>query len=343
MKNSKLTLAILAMVVATLVSVVVVSCKKDIETAMNQTNCTAPQSFDYRRIEDEVSYFTDFKKRMKDKENATFNLDDAAWHLACLANMSFCNINVKYDDFLFDTIGMQVDTEDGSMMMSEIGVAYDQMCTKIKEFKNGFDHCDQNLYYINVSINNNGIAKIVLVSSITTGAKYLSDHPWYFSDLFEATYVCYEYFSEDSVYYWDGLGATELARVLNIFEHHENGTGPNGAVCYFPTRNHTFDYTNTFDPYSSGYYYINESRVFAKKYRDACTYALDPFEMCYCLDSYLGLGYDYINDNLYDHEYPVCWAIVPQTIHLYPYSYWTYYHQLLVEYGRPITIPNPNS
>lgn len=58
-------------------------------------------------------------------------------------------------------------------------------------------------------------------------------------------------------------------------------------------------------------------------------------EMCYCLDSYLGLGYDYIDDNLYFNERPVCWTVdtivAPPDIN----RWYTYGHQLYVEYGCP--------
>ena len=339
MKKTKLLIVTL-LVVAT-ASIVIVSCKKNNESTLNSKGYSTQKAFDYRQIDDKLTYFTDFKKRMTEsKDNEVFNLNDAAWHLACLANLDFCNINVKYDDFQFDTIDMQVEVLDSIMLLSDIDSAYDQMCAKIHQFKKGFNHCDQNLYYINVYIDTNGSAKIALMTSFTSCTKNLIDHPWYFSDPFEAAYACDEYFSGDSVYYWDRLAATELQRVLNIFEHHENGSGINGAICYIPTRNHTFDYTNTYDPYGSGYYYWNESRVFAQRYTYSNpNYVFELFEMCYCLDSYLGLGYDYINDNLYRHEYPVCWTIECKTMVSIPVYY--YYHQLHVEYGQPITIPDP--
>ena len=341
MKKFNFIFAIAMMVVAA-ASVAVVSCKKD-TTGQDNAKGTDTQAFDYRKIEDKVTYFTDFKKKMKEtKGNETFNLDDAAWHLACLANIGYCNVNVKLDDFLFDTIDMQVDVENGTMRLSDISAAYDQMCAKIDEYKKGFDHCDQNLYYINVSINAYGDAKIALMNSFTYGAKSWVDNPWYFSDPFEAADACDTYFSEDSVYSWKGLAVTELNRVLNIFEHHSNGTGQYGTWCYTPTRSHTFDYTNTHDLYSSGYFYVNESRVFAKKNTSInYNYDLDNLEMCYCLDSYLGLGYDYLSDNNYTNENPVCWTVSPIDRRI---SYWYYhFHQLKVDYGVLFSNPNPQS
>ena len=81
MKKFNFIFAIAMMVVAA-ASVAVVSCKKD-TTGQDNAKGTDTQAFDYRKIEDKVTYFTDFKKKMKEtKGNETFNLDDAAWHLA---------------------------------------------------------------------------------------------------------------------------------------------------------------------------------------------------------------------------------------------------------------------
>lgn len=345
MKKHYLFLATLF--VAAAVSVAVVSCKKDDPKTMLVGTNQSTKVFAPPQIEDMNAYLKDFKQKMKDsKGDETMRIDEAAWHLACLGNMDFCNVNVKYDDFLFDTVAMQVDVEDGSMLLNDIYSAYEQMCTQIQQFKNGFDHCDQNLYYINVSIDTDGHTKIATMTSFTYGTKYLTDHPWYFSDPLTAEIECEEYYSDDSTYYWDRLAASELKRVLNLFDHHENGIAPGGSlvICYTPTRQHTFDYTNTYDPYSSGYYYINESRVFAKRYTDPYpNYVFQLMEMCYCLDSYLGLGYDYIDDNLYPDEHPVNWTIYCISEHT-PFSPWYYYyHQLYVEYGKLIPVnPTPS-
>ena len=342
MKKRNLTLAILAMVVATLVSVAIVSCKKE-DTVAPTGQHAAKAAFTPPQVDDMNAYLKDFKQRMQSAakgDDEALSLDEAAWHLACLANVDFCKINVEYNDVQFDTVEMQVNASDGAIAMSDLNTAYEQMRNEIQQFKKGFNHCDQNLYFINVFINGSGDARIALMTSFTLGSKGWETHPWYYSDPFELADVCDMYFSEDSVYYWNGLASSELQRILNLYEHHENGSGIDGAVCYIPTRSHTFDYTNTYDPYISGYNYINESRVFAKKYTQPYLYIFHIYEMCYCLDSYLALGYDYINDNLYSHEHPVCWTVTPVTNTPNPYRYY-YYHQLHVEYGNSITIPTP--
>lgn len=324
------------------VAVAVVSCKKDNNNASHQDGTTS-QAKNYRQIEDKLAYITDFKKKMvESKDDESFNLDDAAWHLACLANVDFCNINVKYDDFLFDTIALQVNVANGVMLLSDLSMAYEQMHDAIQQYKKGFSRCNQNMYYVNVSIDATGVARIALMTSFMNDSK--DTHVWYFADAYAAALICDSLFFEDSTYYWNGLVASELERIINTYDHHENDTLPDGTIqiCYVPTRDHTFDFTNTYDPYGTDYYYLNSSRVFAKKHSQSyLNYNLSVFEMCYCLDSYLGLGYDYIGDNLYPHEHPVCWVVDCKNEH-FTHMWYYFYHQLHVDYGQLISVPNPN-
>lgn len=341
--KKKLIYAILAMVVTT--AVVMVSCKKENQNVKTDNSSSVVSHFDPSHITDMNAYMKDFKQRMKaSKDDETLSLEEAAWHLSCLANIDFCRINVEYNDFLFDTIGMQVNVTDGAMLMTDFCRAYEQMCLEIQQFKKGFNHLDQNMYFIKVSIDDKGKAKIALMTSYIRDSKDLYNHQWYFEDVWDAVDACSRNFSDDSTYIWNTTAARELQRVLNLFEHHENGNTPIGPmVCYIPTRNHDFNYTNTYDPYGSENSYINESRVFAKRYSQPSPgYIFEGLEMCYCLDSYLGLGYDYINDHLYTHEFPVSWTV--SSIETYDYSYYYYYHNLHVEYGRAFVAdePSPN-
>ena len=341
MKKNKNLIAIILAILS--ITVAFVSCKKDKdnENTLNQKGFNVQQPADIRQMEDPRTYMLDFKKKLTEsKDNEAFNIDDAAWHLACLANLDFCNVNVECDDFQFDTIEMQVNVTDGLILLGDLRTAYEQMCTEIRQFKNGFSHCDQNLYYINVSIGAEGNARIALMTSFNSNSKYLWDHQWYFSNYADAFLTCWDYFSSDSTYQWNTTAARELERVLNLVEHHVCSIpGPGGTTVwyYFPTRNHTFNYYNTAsDPYNSGFY--NESRVFAKKHNgDTLIYALSLDEVFYCCDSYLGLGYDYISS--YQNECPICWTVTPKYIN--NGAYWRYYyHELNVEYALPIT-PNP--
>ena len=350
MKTKRFFIATLLVVAAT--SIAVVSCKKETQNVLSNNTPQSVKTFIAPQIDDMKAYIKDFRQKMEDSQNSKdaeyLSFEEAAWHLSCLANIDFCKVNVEYDDFQFDTIDVQVNVTNGVMLMSDLYMAYEQMCTEIQQFKKRFNHLDQNLYFIKVYIGTEGNAKIALKTSYTTDSKGLFDHQWYFQDFFVAAYACGEHFSEDSIYVWNTSGKDRLYCVLNLYEHHENvynGPGGVATICYVPTRDHHFDYTNTRDPYGSEFFYINDSRVFAKRFYNTNNpyYEFDMLEMCYLLDSYLGLGYDYISDNLYPNEFPVNWDITPITFKNQtpntPYFKYTYiYHDLYVEYGRSYNV-----
>lgn len=335
MRKSKFFIAILAMVVATLVSVAIVSCKKE-DTVAPTGQSAAKAAFTPPQVDDMNAYLKDFKQRMQSAtkgDGQTLSLDEAAWHLACLANVDFCKINVEYNDVQFDTVEMQVNASDGAIAMSDLNTAYEQMRNEIQQFKKGFNHCDQNLYFINVFINGSGDARIALMTTFVTSSKDMGDHLWYFEDPYIYDTVCYFFFDSYTLYPWDGYGMTELQRILNLYEHHSITTY---SACYIPTRNHDFNYPDCPDPYGNSF--TGNSRVFAGDASWGAHINLSQNEMCYCLDSYLGLGYDYIEENpLYDTEHPINWQIRSEVESFNGHRWPTHYHILTVQYGQPLT------
>ena len=106
MKKRNLIITTLLVVVAA--TVAFVSCKKENQDAL-LNNTESVMTFTVPQIDDMNAYLKGFKQRMRaTKDGETLTLDEAAWHLSCLANFDFCRINVEYDDFQFDTIDMQV-------------------------------------------------------------------------------------------------------------------------------------------------------------------------------------------------------------------------------------------
>ena len=123
MKKSKLVISIIILAIMA-TTVAVVSCKKDNGNTSTQKGYTIRQPADIRQLEDPRTYMLDFKKKLTEsKDNEAFNIDDAAWHLACLANLDFCNVNVECDDFQFDTIEMQVNVTDGIILLGDLRTA----------------------------------------------------------------------------------------------------------------------------------------------------------------------------------------------------------------------------
>ncbi len=327
-KHSFLFIAVI--VVATIASAIV-SCKKETNNALSQ-RANNIQPFDSRQIEDMNAYLKDFKAKMAEsKSDESYTLNDAAWHLASLANRDFCRINVKYDDVQFDTIEMSVNVNDGLVLLGDLNIAYEQMCNVIRKFKAGFSHNNQNLYFVNMFINADGNAQIALMTTFFADSKGWEDHQWYFSDAFELADICDSLFDSSIQYSWDSIGRDELARILNCYEHHDLNTLT--STYYTPTQSFVFDYTTcNSDPYGSPYHC--NSRVFALQGNIPFNHNMSTDEMCYCLDSYLGLGYDYLAANsLHQLECPAIWIVQDTTT---KYSRWyIHYHRLFVQYARP--------
>ena len=149
MKKKNLFITLAMVIVAT--AMAFVSCKKETENALNQRGNNIQRTIDISQIDDMTAYFKDFRQKMKgSRGDGSMNIEDAAWHLASLANIDFCKVNVEYNDFKFDTIELQVNVTDGTLLMSDINVAYEQICAEIQQFKEGFSHNNENLYFINM-------------------------------------------------------------------------------------------------------------------------------------------------------------------------------------------------
>ena len=330
MKKKSLFITLAVVIVAA--TVAFVSCKKETENALNQRGNNIQRTIDISQIDDMTAYFKDFRQKMKgSRGDGSMNIEDAAWHLASLANIDFCKVNVEYNDFKFDTIELQVNVTDGTLLMSDINVAYEQICAEIQQFKEGFSHNNENLYFINMFINDNGNAKITIKTTFVSNTRGLDNHLWYFPDTFcYIDSVCDYYFSNSIQYSWDSVARDELQRILNLFEHHENSPG---IVCFIPTRSYTFEYPNWTDSYGSPF--VCNSRLYAgMSYIYHLDYNLPPDEMCYCLDSYLGLGYDYISNNHYvNNEFPMNWIVIDTTVLFDSQKQYSCFHNLKVEYG----------
>ena len=333
MKTRKFSIAIIALAI-----VAFVACKKEEASVSNGPEKDKKEAFVCPQIDDMNAYLKEFRKKLKDvKSDEAMGIDEAAWHLACLANCDFCRVNVEYNDVQFDTVEMQVNVTDGVVLLSDLNTSYEQMCSKIQQFKKGFNLYNQSLYFINVFIDHNGNAKVALTSSFTTSSKDNEDqHLWYFEDSYVFDTACDYFFDSHTLYLWNGLGKTELQRILNLYEHYEFGSEET-IIYYTPTQSHTFSYPNYPDSYGNSF--TGNSRVFAEDVSWGANIYLSKEEMCYCLDSYLGLGYDYMEDNpLYENEHPAVWSITDTIIQFSYHRFPTHMHYLTVQYGRPYSV-----
>lgn len=338
MKKKYLTLAILVMVVATIVSVAIVSCKKE----DNATLLGSPEkvAFTPPQVDDMNTYLKDFKQKMLSAtkgDDEMLSLEEAAWHLACLTNFEHCNICVHFNDVRFDTLDLSVDIINGHILMRELNTAYEIIWHEIEKFQAHLNLEGQNLRFVNLFISENGEVRIIMMTTFLSEEKDSDGHLWYFPNNDYCDSICDIYFDEYASYQWSTPASTKLQQIINVIDG--NLIIPNSSLpsYYTPTRSYNFFFNVWVDPYNSPFSY--NSRLFCHYYTgNVPNIYLDKDKMCYCIDSYLGIGEQYLSDfpSGYTDERPVYWTIQPIT------SSQIIFHLLTVQYGKPNTdTPNP--
>ena len=315
MKKSNLFITALLVVAAT--TVAMVSCKKDNQEVL-LNNTQSVKAFTPPVVDDMNAYLKNFKQKMKESKNAKdaecLSLEEAAWHLSSVANYDFANANVEYADIRFDTLYTQINITDDAVLFRDLNTVYASLSSAIDSYVQSITLENANIRFIDVTISEAGEVTAVLATTFDWG------HTWYYDDLYDARLHCYEFFTESYGYYANGFGRSELERALNLVENHL----PSAAdrVYYTTTRTIDFTYPNYIDPYDSPSYL--HSRLFASS-----TYPNPDLtdNMCYYFDSYLGLGYDSIQND----ECIIQWLVSYDT-ETQPH-YYISFHKLRVRYG----------
>ena len=292
MKKFKLY-AIFVMAMAIIVTVAVVSCKKETTNALIGNKNESVQTFNPREIEDMNAYLKDFKQKMKSAakgEDEALSIEDAAWHLSSLANYEFANANVECDDVRFDTLHAQINITDGSVFLSDLASAYQTISSSIDKFYNSLALDNKHFRFIDAYISENGEVAIPLLTTFSHGSRYITNHLWYFDDLWELVDLCDSIFPDTIVYSPQTTGRTVLQEELNKVVSHPYSILqiplPSQIVYYTKASEMVFDYEHYTDPYGSTFY---NSRLF----NHGLPFLYDlGVEMCYLYDSYLGLGFD---------------------------------------------------
>lgn len=330
MKSRRFYFAALVVAVVT-IAVAVAACKKEDASVSNGLEKNKKETFVCPQIDDMNAYLKEFKKILKDgKSDETMGIDEAAWHLACLANFEHCNTNVHFNDVRFDTIDFCVDFSDGRMLMSEINTTYEKMLHEIELYQENLNLERQNLRFVNLFISENGEAKIIMMTSFISEDKNSDGHLWYFPNNDYQDSICDIYFDDYASYLWSTPASTKLQQIINVIDG--NLIIPNNPIpsYYTPTRSYIFFFNSWIDPYYSPF--SSNSRLFCHYYSgDVPDVYLDKDKMCYCIDSYLGMGEQYLSDypSNNPNERPVYWTIQPIT------SSNILFHLLTVQYGKP--------
>ena len=334
MRKSKFFIAILAMVVATLVSVAIVSCKKE-DTVAPTGQSAAKAAFTPPQVDDMNAYLKAFKQKMQSAakgDDEALSLDEAAWHLSNVANYDYSNANVEFTDLRYDTLYFHANLTEGKVLMQDLNTVYSDITSDLHRLYQNLDLQNKHFRFIKASITEEGMVSILVITSYT-----ILDHTWFLDD-FWADSVCDYYFSGDSVYVWNGLGADELGRVANLMQGRNyvmSMDDLSSRVYFVYTMTQMFDFGHNIDPYGSPF--LGDSRIYAVYGDTYATPILSKDNMCYCLDSYLGLPFEYLNNDLnYGNQCPVFWEVKGYS-NLFPHQHFhTYYHEVYVDFAQRI-------
>ncbi len=323
MKKSTFILVIIALEIL-VVAMTVVSCKKDNENVMNSKTETS-RAFNPRQIEDMNAYLQDFKFKMlsASKDDESLSLEEAAWHLASLANFEFAKINEDYNNLRFDTLRCNVKVTGDVVLLGDLSVAYESISKEISDFENSITLVNQGIYFINVAITEQGDMSVSIITTFNDGSKFLDDTCYYYEDSWYAMVDCYNYFDGFDELPVQSTGTTELKRVINLI----GNDAPMLGYYFTPTTSQTFYFDQNIDP--NGSPSLWNSRLYASELY-FFYYDLLEEEICYYLDSYLGFGVNARPVN----EYIISWNIELKTNYMTNYNKTIQRHELTVNFGE---------
>ena len=306
MKRKNFNLAIIMMVVAAFISVAVVSCKKEDNSSL-AGQVTSKPAFTPPQVDDMNAYLKGFKEKMKSSakgEDEMLSLDEAAWHLSSLANYDFANANVEFTDLRYDTLVYQMNITKGQVALSDLNTLYASIANDIDAFYQSLDLQEKHFRFIMASVSEDGEVSICLTTSYL-----LLDHTWYYDNDWDASLACFEYFDEHMYYVWNTTAIDTLKFWINFLESRNFDTiGNHSERFYFVySGNKEFHYQDNIDPYGSNF--LRNSRIYAVEGDTWWTPYLDLPLMCYCLDSYLELPFEYIDNHNLGNQRPVLWDI----------------------------------
>ena len=304
------------------------SCKKETQDNMTGSAVKPAVAFTPSHIDDMDKYLKDFKKKMQQsanaKDGATLNLEEAAWHLSSVANLDFAYVNVRYTDVRYDTLYSHVNVANGRVSVTDLNEAYTRLSGMIHDFYQSINQSEKHFRFINAAISEDGTLSVPIITT------YVGDsRSWYFPDEFGyADSVCSIYFDAYETYVWN----TEAIEALEYALNNQLSLSPNpqdpreNRIYYVHSHTEELYFLNHIDPYGSPFGY--DSRIY-----NTITYqnTLGFYEMCYCLDSYLGLGVQLNTDP--SREDIINWKIhTGYTLKLQSPLY-IWYHIPVIEYG----------
>ena len=325
-------ISLTALFLVALATIIVVSCKKDDNKRVLDTQNKEVARFEPSTVEDIDAYLADFKQRLgSEKGEGTMCIEDAAWHLGALANYDFGYFNAPHNAILTETLGGHVNVDNGEVKLSDLAVAYDDIHETIENYFQKLDLSNKQIHFVLVDAAENGDLSIKV--SVTYDDRY---HNWYPDD----TTYCQAYIYNQGPFLNFGNGRQLLEDLLNLIESYN--MDPNVGQTYALYSGERYPMPNNFiDPYGSPNFM--DSRIYCT---NAFHYANIPEDcMCYYLQSYHELGLSYLYNSTTLGDVIAMWNIgednfgpnsnlsSPESIN----EQLTYYHKLKITFGYVTT------
>ena len=313
------------------------SCKKENQNVKSNNNSAAVSHFDPSHITDMNAYLGEFKQKMKQsqytKDNEILSLEEAAWHLSSVANYDFANANVEFDDIRFDTIYSTVNITGGSVLLSDMSTAYENISNDIEKFYHKLMLTEKHIRFINVSISNDGKMAVSMITTFMHGSKNLEDTLWAYDDVFDFWLDYYTIYDDLPTLPASTLGKERMVRFLNWKE--SRPVYPAASLVYYtPTTISTLHFRDEIDPFGSPNF-LN-SRLFANN----GYFNMDiSSRFAYLCDSFLGLGHEHCPTG----QSVIVWDIIYDTEPPHQgETFWIEFYDLVVQYGvRHELTPSP--
>ena len=342
MKKSNLFIATLLVVAA--ITIAMVSCKKDNQDVL-LNNPQSVNAFTPPVVDDMNAYLKGFKQKMKESQNAKdaeyLSLEEAAWHLSSVANYDFANTNVQFTDLLYDTLYYQVNVTNGQIALSDLNAIYASIESDLNAYYKSLNLQDKHFRFIGASISEDGQVIIDMAISYI-----ILDHTWYFDDDYYAALACYEWFESNVYYTWNTYAIEHLKSALNYYEgkyYVMPGENPTERTYYIYNNTVLFNHENNIDTIDSPFY--GNSRVFAVRSNSSVVPTLEINNMCYCLDSYLALPFEYLQDHHSSMgmiNRPIHWNIYPNSYYNSTEGKYYYCHEVVVKFGYLVATEDGN-
>lgn len=316
------TLAIIMIAMAGLVAIQ--SCKKEQNSLLNQQ--TIQKGIVHpEKIDDMNAYLKNFgEKMLNSKDNEVLSVEEASWHLMAYQNFMYGDVDDDYTGIISEKHEYNITVSNDMVTLSDLGTLYNITAKDISNFYKTSQAENKRIMYVYSTIDINGRVNVEIALSYRESSRY------YYFDMtsFEFETLCDSLFPSPNGYNW-GTQAT------TILQTHITNLGPTSMrpadgerKYYYGIHNNSYDYND----YSGRIYFCA-----------TCTdnALIIPSDMCYYLDSYLGIvvenipnGLETILCNVIPHDnYPV-----PSND---PEAPQPHYHELNVLYGIPGWVPQP--